>query len=152
MEVSAKKIRRDGLTSKLEQSDQFHKPVLLAADAQRLTFVHEVLHRLGKLQSREFHLGRRRGRRPADGGRRRRQIKLVELHKLTFYICSTQNSCLDSKPNTHRRCRRDETVLSRRVGSVYMNSQLTHDDCQRIRRCERSRWTVTKFTILQPML
>ena len=35
------------------------------------------------------------------------------------------------KPNTHRRRRRDETVLSRRigVGGVYMNSQLAHDDC-----------------------
>ena len=29
-------------------------------------------------------------------------------------------------PNTHRRRRRDETVLSRRVGGVYMNSQLAH--------------------------
>ena len=45
------------------------------------------------------------------------------------------------KPNTHRRRRRDETVLSRRVGGVYMNSQLAHDDCRRIRRCERSRWS-----------
>ena len=45
-------------------------------------------------------------------------------------------------PNTHRRRRRDETALSRRVGvgGVYMNSQLAHDDCRRIRRCERSRW------------
>ena len=35
------------------------------------------------------------------------------------------------KPNTHRRCRRDETVLSRRVcvGGVYM----IRDDCRRIR-------------------
>ena len=35
--------------------------------------------------------------------------------------------------NTHPR--RDETVLSRRVGvgGVYMNSQLAHDDCRRIR-------------------
>ena len=43
------------------------------------------------------------------------------------------------KPNTHRR--RDETVELRRVGvgGVYMNSQLAHDDCRRIRRCERSR-------------
>ena len=40
-------------------------------------------------------------------------------------------------PNTHRR--RDETVLSRRVGGVYMNSQLAHDDCRGIRRCKRSR-------------
>ena len=31
-------------------------------------------------------------------------------------------------PNTHRRRRRDETVESRRVGGVYMNSQLAHDD------------------------
>ena len=39
------------------------------------------------------------------------------------------------KPNTHRRRRRDETVESRRVGvgGVYMNSQLAHDDCRRIR-------------------
>ena len=38
-------------------------------------------------------------------------------------------------PNTHRRRLRDETVLSRRVGvgGVDMNSQLTHDDCRRIR-------------------
>jgi len=37
------------------------------------------------------------------------------------------------KPNAHRR--RDETVELRRVGvgGVYMNSQLTHDDCRRIR-------------------
>ena len=32
------------------------------------------------------------------------------------------NSC-DLKPNTHRRRRRDETVESRRVGGVYMNSR-----------------------------
>ena len=44
------------------------------------------------------------------------------------------------KPNTHRRRRRNETVELRRVGvdGVYMNSQLAHDDCRRIRRCERS--------------
>jgi len=42
------------------------------------------------------------------------------------------------KPNTHRRRRRDETVELRRVGGVYMNSQLAHDDCQPIRRCERN--------------
>jgi len=42
-------------------------------------------------------------------------------------------------PNTHRR--HDESVELRRVGvgGVYMNSQLAHDDCRRIRRCERSR-------------
>ena len=39
------------------------------------------------------------------------------------------------KPNTHRRRRRDETVELRRVGvvGVYMNSQLAHDACRRIR-------------------
>ena len=39
------------------------------------------------------------------------------------------------KPNIHRRRRRDETVELRRVGvgGVYMNSQLAHDDCRRIR-------------------
>ena len=40
-------------------------------------------------------------------------------------------------PNTHRR--RGETVKLRRIGVVYMNSQLAHDNCRRIRRCERSR-------------
>ena len=42
-------------------------------------------------------------------------------------------------PNTHRRRRRDETVLSRRVGvgGVYMNSQLAHDNCRRIRSTNR---------------
>jgi len=53
------------------------------------------------------------------------------------------------KPNTHRRRRRDETVLSCRVGvgGVYMNSQVAHDDCRRIRRCERSRrpWPSLQF-------
>jgi len=42
------------------------------------------------------------------------------------------------KTNTHRRRRSDETVWSRRVGGVYMNSQLAHDDCRRIRPCEWS--------------
>jgi len=36
--------------------------------------------------------------------------------------------------------RRNCFVASRRVGGVYKNSQLAHDDCRRIRRCERSRW------------
>ena len=47
-------------------------------------------------------------------------------------------------PNTHRRRRRDKTVLSRRVGGVYMN----RDDCRRIRRCERTTQpsAVTQFT------
>jgi len=48
-------------------------------------------------------------------------------------------------PNTHRRRRRDETVLSRRVGvgGVYMNSQLAHDDCRRIRS---TIWKLAKQT------
>ena len=40
----------------------------------------------------------------------------------------SNRSRLPLKPNTHRRHRRDETVELRRVGGVYMNSQLTHDD------------------------
>jgi len=49
-------------------------------------------------------------------------------------------------PNTHRRRRRDETVLSRRVGvgGVYMNSQLAHDDCRRIRS---TIWKLAKQTV-----
>ena len=50
------------------------------------------------------------------------------------------------KPNTHRRRRRDETVLSRRVGvdGVYMNWRRL----RRIRRCERTTQpsAVTQFT------
>jgi len=41
--------------------------------------------------------------------------------------------------NIHRWRRRDETVELRRVGGVYMNLQLAHDDCRRIRRCESRR-------------
>ena len=50
------------------------------------------------------------------------------------------------KPNTHRRHRRDETVESRRigVGGVYMNSQLAHDDCRRIRS---TIWKLAKQTV-----
>jgi len=48
------------------------------------------------------------------------------------------------KPNTHRRRRRDETVESRRVGGVYMNSQLAHDDCRRIRS---TIWKLAKQTV-----
>ena len=56
-------------------------------------------------------------------------------------------SFLFLKPNTHRRRRRDETVELHRVGGVYMNSQLAHDDCRRIRWCERSRrpWPSLQF-------
>ena len=47
-------------------------------------------------------------------------------------------------PNPHRR--RDETVLSRRVGvgGVNMNSQLAHDDCWRIRS---TIWKLAKQTV-----
>ena len=57
-------------------------------------------------------------------------------------IRSNERSVIDLSPimrNTHRRRRRDKTVELRRVSGVYMNSQLAHDDCRRIRRCERSR-------------
>ena len=46
-------------------------------------------------------------------------------------------------PNTHRRRRRDETVLLRRVGGVNTNSQLAHDDCRRIRS---TIWKLAKQT------
>ena len=48
------------------------------------------------------------------------------------------------KPNTHRR--RDETAESRRVGvgGVYINSQLAHDDCRRIRS---TIWKLAKQTV-----
>jgi len=48
------------------------------------------------------------------------------------------------KPNKHRRRRRDKTVESRRIGGVYMNSQLAHDDCQRIRS---TIWKLAKQTV-----
>ena len=38
----------------------------------------------------------------------------------------------------------DETVLSRRVGGVNMNSQLAHDDCRRIRS---TIWKLAKQTV-----
>ena len=43
-------------------------------------------------------------------------------------------------PNTHRRRVADATKLWScvGVGGVYMNSQLAHDDCRRIRWCERT--------------
>ena len=67
---------------------------------------------------------------------RTRTMTSLRCNDLTaLYPCMTNNI----KPNTHRRRRRDETVELRRVGGVYINSQLTHDDCRRIRRCERSR-------------
>jgi len=44
--------------------------------------------------------------------------------------CGFTHSHRCLKPNTHRRRRCDSTVQSRRVGSVYMNSQLAHDDCR----------------------
>jgi len=55
------------------------------------------------------------------------------------YELKSENSLM---PNTHRR--RDETVELRRVGvggvyTVHKFATKTHDDCRRIRRCERSR-------------
>ena len=56
---------------------------------------------------------------------RRRQNLTPKCNHLHFsasvYIAYFQWSSL--KPNTHRRRRRDETVTSRRVGGVYMNSR-----------------------------
>jgi len=46
-------------------------------------------------------------------------------------------------PNTHRRRRREETVLSRRRRRCEHNSQLAHDDCQRI---QSTIWKLTKQT------
>jgi len=46
-------------------------------------------------------------------------------------------------PNTHRRRRCDETVLSRRRRRCEQNSQLAHDDCRRIRL---TIWKLTKQT------
>jgi len=59
---------------------------------------------------------------------------------------SAYNQQRPVKPNTHRRRRRDETVESRRVGvdGVYMNSQLAHDDCRRIRS---TIWKLAKQTV-----
>ena len=53
-------------------------------------------------------------------------------------------------PNTHRRRRRDETVLSRR--RCEHNSQLAHDDCRRIRS---TIWKLIKQTpqrLIAPIL
>jgi len=67
--------------------------------------------------------------------------KLFFFYTLHLHICIPVFAQPGIKSNTHRRRRRDETVLSRRVGvgGVHLNSQLAHDDCRRIRRCERSR-------------
>ena len=47
------------------------------------------------------------------------------------------------KPNTHRRRRRDETVLSRRVGGVYMNSRrLPPDSAMRTHNAAVGRYPV----------
>jgi len=65
---------------------------------------------------------------------------LTESRKVSINMHHHYNLERRLKP-THRRRRRDETVELLRVGvgGVYINSQLTHDDCRRIRRCERSR-------------
>jgi len=56
-------------------------------------------------------------------------------HVPPFGLPSRTTMARSLMPNTHRRRRRGETVELRRVGvgGVYMNSQLDHDDCRRIR-------------------
>jgi len=63
------------------------------------------------------------------------KIRFVTQQKTFLYICHLAACVSTLKPNTHRRRRRDWTVELRRVdvGGVYMNSQLAHDDCRRIR-------------------
>jgi len=61
-------------------------------------------------------------------------------YQVTSFFAASRYTAF--KPNTHRRRRRDETVEFRRVGGVYMNSQLAHDDCRRIRS------TILKLTRL----
>ena len=67
------------------------------------------------------------------------QLNLVKVLRLLSQQ-ATDRMVVSFMPNTHRR--HYETVELRRVGvgGVYMNSQLAHDDCRRIRRCERNRW------------
>ena len=68
------------------------------------------------------------------------------MHELSDRCISKPLPYYEVKPNTHRRRRRDETVESRRVGvgGVYMNSQLAHDDCGRIRS---TIWKLAKQTV-----
>jgi len=69
--------------------------------------------------------------------------RLTEAQIIYSDIPSVTHWHLHSMPNTHRRCRRDETVLSRCVGGVYMNSQLAHEDCRRTRS---TIWKLAKQT------
>ena len=61
--------------------------------------------------------------------------QLINESSMSFLNKHEEKQMLFHKPNAHRRRRRDETVELRLVGvgGVYMNSQLTHDDCRRIR-------------------
>jgi len=65
-------------------------------------------------------------------------LLVVDLHSNPLALMSSL-VLVQLKPSSHRRRRRDETVELRRVGLLHMNSQLAHDDCRRIQRCERSR-------------
>jgi len=82
-------------------------------------------------------------------GTARRPIQLLSATRRTSRLWTVGIAWCTLQPNTHRRRRRDETVELRRVGigGVYMNSQLTYDDCRRIRWCERSRrpWPSLQF-------
>jgi len=69
--------------------------------------------------------------------------KKIRLKTLACGLCRVRVR-RHMMPNTHRRRRRDETVLSRRVGDVYMNSQLAHDDCRRIRSTIWRLWANTQ--------
>ena len=73
------------------------------------------------------------------------EVNHFELNYNILYNYLVYKSVSNLMPNTHRRRRRDETVLSRRVGvgGMYMNSQLAHDDCRRIRSTV---WKLAKQT------
>jgi len=67
-------------------------------------------------------------------------------------IIHTQLGYVRIMPNTHRRRRRDETVLSGRRRRCEHNSQLVHDDCRRIRS---TIWKLIKQTpkrLIAPIL
>jgi len=77
---------------------------------------------------------------------KKRLIKLFGISSGLSWFIFPWSLCMILKPNTYRRRRRDETVESRRVGvgGVYMNSQLAHDDCRRIRS---TIWKLAKQTV-----
>ena len=77
--------------------------------------------------------------------------RAVSWDSTAFFVCFGCATSVKLKPNTHRR--REETVLSRRVGGVYMNSRRLPTDSAMRKNCERTRQpsAVTEFTVLQPM-